>query len=167
MCKSTQMNCCAVPASQTSNRYPWFIEKIAQRNRMVMSFTKKYCDIELEHYLKSLVNKHGKLAKGMLGVLDKIIKITFLTLLMNKLISLGSSQWGKNIELKLWSRFSQNYKTCTTQVIARSHSIATYNLVDYCITGKEKRHWTPLQHPGDRSYDPDIAAKELTGWSEC
>ena len=28
---------------------------------MVMSFTIIYCDIELEHYLQILVNKHGKL----------------------------------------------------------------------------------------------------------
>ena len=62
---------------------------------MVMSFTIIYCDIELEHYLQILVNKHGKLAQGMLGVLDMITKITFPTLLINKLILVGSSQWEK------------------------------------------------------------------------
>ena len=58
---------------------------------MVMSFTIRYCDIELEHYLQILVNKYEKFAQGMLRVLDMIPQITFPILLINKLILLGSS----------------------------------------------------------------------------
>ena len=36
---------------------------------MVMSFTIRYCDIELEHHLQILVNKYEKFAQDMLGVL--------------------------------------------------------------------------------------------------
>ena len=37
---------------------------------MVMSFTIRSCDIELEHYLQILVNKYGKFAQDMLRVYD-------------------------------------------------------------------------------------------------
>ena len=36
---------------------------------MVMSFTIRYCDIELEHYLQILVNKYEKFAQGIAGSL--------------------------------------------------------------------------------------------------
>ena len=39
------------------------------RNTIAMSFTIIFCDIELEHYLQILVNKHLKHTQGMLGVL--------------------------------------------------------------------------------------------------
>ena len=53
-----------------------------------------YCDIKLEHYLQILVNKHGKLAQGMLGVLAMITKIIFPYFTRKRLV-------GKNIEPKL------------------------------------------------------------------
>ena len=53
---------------------------------MVMSFTIKYCDIELEDYWQITVNKLIKCAQGMLGVLDMITELTSTILLINKLI---------------------------------------------------------------------------------
>ena len=41
-------------------------------NTMVLSFTIRYCDIDLENHLKILVNKLGKFALGMLGVVYMI-----------------------------------------------------------------------------------------------
>ena len=84
---------------------------------MVMSFTIIYCDIELEHYLQILVNKHGKLAQGMLGVLDMITKITFPTLLINKLILVGSSQWEKNVELNFEVVFLKTIKHALNRLL--------------------------------------------------
>ena len=54
---------------------------------MVMLFTIKYCDIELEDYYWQIpVNKLSKCAQGMLGVLDMITKLNLPILLINKLI---------------------------------------------------------------------------------
>ena len=60
-------------------------------NNMVMSFTIRYFDIKLEHYMQILVNKYGQFAQGMLRVLDMLPQITFPILLINKLILLGRS----------------------------------------------------------------------------
>ena len=60
--------------------------KKCKENKMVMSFTIKYCDIELEDYWQIPVNKLEKCAQGMLGVLDMITKLTLPILLINKLI---------------------------------------------------------------------------------
>ena len=65
-----------------------------------MSFTIKYCDIELEDYWQIPVNKLCKCAEGMLGVLDMITKLTLPILLTNKLI-LREALKEKNIDLKL------------------------------------------------------------------
>ena len=61
-----------------------------KKKKMVMSFTIKYCDIELEDYWQIPVNKLWKYAQGMLGVLNVITKLTLPILLINKLILRGS-----------------------------------------------------------------------------
>ena len=60
MCKSSQINGCEVTVSQIYNRFPWFLEKNAQSNKMIMSSTIRYrpSDIELKQYLQILVNKY-------------------------------------------------------------------------------------------------------------
>ena len=59
MCKSIQI--CEVTVSGKIR-----IINVAKFCNMVMSFSIRYCDIELEHYLQILVNKYGKFAQSML-----------------------------------------------------------------------------------------------------
>ena len=57
---------------------------------MVMAFTIIYFDIEHEHFLQILGNKHGKLVRGILGVLDMITKYYFSNIINKQTFLLGS-----------------------------------------------------------------------------